>query len=438
MLRLIYTSLTPRTATARRCAHTMSRPNTFVHLHTLDLRVHDSPSLHLSHSPSSDLSSKITHFLPVYIFDPRQLDLTRLPNAPSIPAPRKESSVGKPQDGDLPPNPNYRDGRQKTRASPRSRVAGFHRTSPHRLAFLLEAVFGLRESYRQSGGDMLIGYGRPEIILPSLLDSLGNTSDIAGVWAQEEITVEEANVLSSLRQALGNKHNKIELHTNDSKTMIPTKHLPFDPKDTPDVYTTFRKQVEGLGLSMGEGMLVEPLKTASWDEGNQAIKVSVEGRDLKPFPDLPNPEMGQGQGGWLGPKDDANSIEGMYTALSAPLFDSPPIGGWSSAANSPSSLPARHHHTAVPFGGSESSALARLDDYVGRPNSDSGRWSGGSKARTYKSTRNGLLGDGFSTKFASFLSLGTLSAREAGWRVGLMLESSLGRNKEVWNNVYCA
>jgi deoxyribodipyrimidine photo-lyase len=298
-------------------------------------------------------------------------------------------------------------------------------------------VFGLRESYRQSGGDMLIGYGRPEILLPTLLDSLGNTSDIAGVWAQEEITVEESNVLSSLRQSLRKNHNKVELHTNDSKTMIPTKHLPFNPKDTPDVYTAFRKKVEGLGLGMGGGMLVEPLKTASWDEGNRAIKVSVEGRDLKPFPDLPDREVGQGQGGWLGPNDDSNSIEGMYAALSAPLFDSPPIGGWSSAANSPYSLAARHPHTAVPFGGSESSGLARLDDYVGRPNSDSDSWSGGLKARTYKSTRNGLLGDGFSTKFASFLSLGTLSAREAGWRVGSMLEN-LGRDKDAWNNVYCA
>jgi deoxyribodipyrimidine photo-lyase len=301
----------------------------------------------------------------------------------------------------------------------------------------LEAVFGLRESYRQSGGDMLIGYGRPEILLPSLLDSLGSTSDIAGVWSQEEITVEEANVLSSLRQALKRNHNKTELHTNDSKTMIPTKHLPFDPKDTPDVYTAFRKKVEGLGLGMGGGMLVEPLKTASWDEGSQAIKVSVEGKGLRPFPDLPNLDVESGQGGWLGPIDNSDSIEGMYTALSAPLFDSPPIGGWSSAANSPSSLPARHPHTAVPFRGSESSGLARLDDYVGRPNSSSGGWSGGSKARKYKSTRNGLLGDEFSTKFASFLSLGTLSAREAGWRVGSMLET-LGKDKEAWNNVYCA
>ncbi|OCF42731.1 hypothetical protein I317_03462 [Kwoniella heveanensis CBS 569] len=423
-----------------------SSNSTFIHLHTLDLRIHDSPSLHIAHQPNDPS----THFLPVYIFDPRQLDLSFLPNSPASPSSKGGNGVQKEQDESAQYGP------KRTRSSPLSRVGGFHRTSPYRLRFLLEAVFELRESYRRSGGDMLIGYGKPEVLLPSLVQRLKQDGEVSGVWAQREYTVEEVGNLRRISEAL--TELGIDLNLVDSKTLLPPAHLPFDPsKNTPDVYTQFRTKVEGMGLHLdaqGGGMLVPPLKTAvETQDGGPKVSIDKNGGRLKPFPtlDLGVIELGGKQGGWIKQGDEADSMTGMYEALSRPLFDSSPLAGWSSSVSPGKSgkrnvtLPPLHGSSPIPFSGSEKAALDRLEDYIGHPpsssssDSDSGRgekgWVGGNKARHYKETRNGLMGEGFSTKFSAWLSLGSLSPKEAGWRIGQMLEA-LGRDKEVYKNVY--
>jgi len=282
---------------------------------------------------------------------------------------------------------------------------------------------------------MMIGFGKPEILVPAVLSALGGGDQIEGVWAQDEVTVEEAMMLANLRENIGEQG--IKLYLNDSKTLLPTKQLPFDPKtSTPDIYTVFRKKVEGLGLGMDGGMLVEPLKTATWSKSGtdiKEIKISIgkEGRSLKPFPKISteNIQLEEGQGGFLSQNDKNNDLDTLYSELVKPLLSNPPIAGWSDAVTG-EKIPPLHQHSALPFTGGEEAGLSRLEDYVGDGN------DGGGKARTYKATRNGLIGEAFSTKFSAWFSLGTLSPRETGWRVGHLLEN-VGRNKDEWNNVYC-
>jgi deoxyribodipyrimidine photo-lyase len=57
--------------------------------------------------------------------------------------------------------------------------------------------------------------------------------------------------------------------------------------------------------------------------------------------------------------------------------------------------------SAFPFSGDEPSALARLDHYLFRSDG----------LRTYKATRNGLVGTEYSSKFSPFLAIGSLSVR---------------------------
>ncbi|WWC63241.1 uncharacterized protein I303_105841 [Kwoniella dejecticola CBS 10117] len=411
--------------------------NTFIHYHTLDLRIHDSPSLHKAHQPNN----RSTHFLPLYIFDPRQLDLSQFPNTSSS-RPAQASTDAPNQDGSAKFEP------RQTRCSPKSRVGKFHRTSPYRLKFLLEAVYSLRESYRRSGGDMLIAYGPPEKIIPQLIAELQkNGGEIEGFFAQREYTVEEISnyrrisdgLASQKGNAKGDKGVKLEF--NDSKTLIPPGQLPFDPsRDTPDVYTEFRKKVEGLGIGLDE-MLKRPLQTSENVDGE--IRVKVGNEKLKPFPDVKfdHIKLGEGDGGFL----ISETVEEVYAKLVRPLLDNPPIGGWSSAAASAShqesngnangkgEIPELHSASAIPFEGSVKAALDRIDDYIGQL--QRGQWQGGNKAKHYKETRNGLLGEGFSTKFSSWLSLGSVSPKEIGWRVGQLMEKE-GRDKEVWKNVY--
>jgi deoxyribodipyrimidine photo-lyase len=237
---------------------------TLVHLHTLDLRTHDLPSL--THAAKDQ---SITNYLPIYIFDDRQLDVSSLPNGAAPISPKASNRV---EDG----NPNHANRQVQTRNAPRSRAHQFHRTSPHRLLHLVESVLGLRESYRRSGGDLIIGYGRPETIVPKIISAL---ESVSGVYAQEEVTVEETNMLDRLGNAL--KGQNIELYLNDSKVAIPRSVLPFKSQNVPDVYTFFRKKVEGLGVERG-GMLVKPERTTVHGPDGKGIKV----KSLKPLPEL--------------------------------------------------------------------------------------------------------------------------------------------------------
>lgn len=393
-------------------SHSPKMPSkTLVHLHTLDLRTHDLPSLKYAQRDPD-----VTHYLPVYIFDSRQIDLGRFPNT-SSPSSSKLKGEG------AEANPNHRNRERGTRNAPRSRAHEFHRTSPHRLLFLAQSVLGLRESYRRAGGDLVIGYGRPELVLPALLGKL--EGDVSRVYAQEEVTVEEANMLERLRDGL--KGSNVELVLNDSKVAVPVKHLPFNRSKVPDVYTDFRKKVEGMGVERG-GMLVQPDHTADSGPDGKGIKPI----HLKPLPKMDLDNFSVQDGGVL---PAATTLDDLYAKLVQPLLDSPPIGGWSSTVkdDKPPPFP---EHSPIPFAGGEESALARLDDYVGHAMPNGGKWVNGRKAQSYKSTRNGMIGEGFSTKFAEFFSLGCLSAREVGWRVGELLEH-VGRDKDTYNNVYC-
>jgi len=73
------------------------------------------------------------------------------------------------------------------------------------------------------------------------------------------------------------------------------------------------------------------------------------------------------------------------------------------------------------FGGGERAALARLDDYI---------WQRG-LIRTYKETRNGLLGEAYSSKFSPWLANGALSARQI-YRQVRKYENQCGANDSTY------
>ena len=186
-----------------------------------------------------------------------------------------------------------------------------------------------------------------------------------------QVTTEEVVYATKLRDALAKLN--IPFHLVDGgRTLVHPDDLPFKATDTPDIYTDFRKAVEGLN----DKMMREPL----------AIP-----KEILPLPEVSLEPQYTGKGDLLG-------------KLLKPLEDEPPLG-----ATGP------NDKTAFPFGGGETSGQERLNDYVGRPSANG--WSGGAKAKTYKDTRNGLVGEAFSTKFSAWLSVGALSAREIGWRV---------------------
>jgi deoxyribodipyrimidine photo-lyase len=74
--------------------------------------------------------------------------------------------------------------------------------------------------------------------------------------------------------------------------------------------------------------------------------------------------------------------------------------------------------SAFPFSGDEPSALARLQHYL----------FGSDGLRSYKASRNGLVGTEFSSKFSPFLAIGSLSVRRI-WQEVLQYQSLHGADE---------
>jgi deoxyribodipyrimidine photo-lyase len=132
--------------------------------------------------------------------------------------------------------------------------------------------------------------------------------------------------------------------------------VPFDdPKGLPDVFTTYRKQLE-------------PLR-----EKPHPVLDAPEKGSLPPFP--PNaiiPEQ-------LSPFRIPSTLEEIQEALARPLSEKPIM-------KNPPSYP-EGAQSAHPFVGGESYAQERLEHTISSESMTS-----------YKETRNGLIGQEFSTK----------------------------------------
>lgn len=274
-------------------------------------------------------------------------------------------------------------------------MCGFWRTGPYRARYLVEAVYDLQTRLRGIGSDLIIRYGLPDVVADRIAGALRDQGDhVRAVWMTSEPCAEcvrislhqtltvsrERRTESKLREALSARDIPLKLF--DQKTAVHREDLPFPLKDLPDVYTDFRKRVEGLR----ENMWREPLKAPT---------------KLPPCPDVPDKaDIYRGA--------DSFSMQQTLEALLKPIvadYDCKPDG----------SVDERTAHPCVPrpesdadrrsFKGGETAALERLNHYF----FDSSH--GKPPAATYKTTRNGMLGESYSTKFSSMLALGTLSPR---------------------------
>lgn len=145
-----------------------------------------------------------------------------------------------------------------------------------------------------------------------------------------------------------------------------SRDLPFqNPHQLPDIFTTYRKQVE-------------PLREAPRRSLPAPRKV------------LPPPERIPPQSA---PFSIPDTLEGTIACLTKPL--EPNLG-----LTNPPTLPPIAT-SAHPFHGGESTGQDRIRHLVASGN-----------MTTYKDTRNGMLGLDFSTKLSAWLALGCISARQ--------------------------
>eukprot|EP01102_Stenamoeba_stenopodia_P020053 TRINITY_DN7699_c0_g1_i1.p1 TRINITY_DN7699_c0_g1~~TRINITY_DN7699_c0_g1_i1.p1 ORF type:complete len:569 (+),score=83.07 TRINITY_DN7699_c0_g1_i1:198-1904(+) len=291
-----------------------------------DLRVHDNYVLFGAHQEAIKHSNH--RLLPVYCFDPRQVDLSHLPS---------------PLDGF---------------SAPQTHFFKFPRCSAGRTSFLVKSVLDLKEQLRRHGSDLLIRFGRPETVVTEVVQAIQKErNEVLGVWIQKEVTSEEVSVESRIEANLKKRTNSsaptkdIPLHKIWHATLVNPIDLDFDPlhDELPDVFSEFRRKVEAHPPSRAfRSIIATP-------------------QPLAPFP---SPLDG------LGLRDDSEHVQLI-------------------SKQEPQDMA----RSAFPFKGGESEALERLNDYCKN------------HLKTYKQTRNGLIGSDYSSKFAPWLANGSLSPR---------------------------
>ncbi len=151
-----------------------------------DLRLHDNEML-------VEAIAKSDEILPVFCFDPRQFEFT--------------------------PYQTIKTGAIRTR-------------------FLLQSVQDLRQSFQKYGGDILILNGKPEDLLPDLV----NKYEISEVYHHREVASEETEVSTGVEDLLWKF--KVNLKHFIGHTLYNKEDLPFPIKDIPDVFSQFKKKTE--------------------------------------------------------------------------------------------------------------------------------------------------------------------------------------------------
>jgi deoxyribodipyrimidine photo-lyase len=112
---------------------------------------------------------------------------------------------------------------------------GFPKTDSHRARFLIESVENLRENLKRRGAELIVRTGKPEEVIPRLVDQFSPDR----VYLHGEVASEETTVESRVEQNIA-----IPMHRFWGHTMHHRDDLPFDLLTLPDVFTQFRKKVE--------------------------------------------------------------------------------------------------------------------------------------------------------------------------------------------------
>jgi deoxyribodipyrimidine photo-lyase len=247
-----------------------------------------------------------------------------------------------------------------------SRVGNFSRCGPHRAKFIAESVWDLKTSLKSLNSDLLLRVGEHNEVVEDQIKAFQDRDiEVGAVWmtglvGSEEL--EQERKVSETCEALG-----VECKIwPDVKYFIDDRDLNFqNPDELPNVFTNYMKSVEPL-REKPRPVLPAPTTLPSFPEKTD---IALQ---FKPF---------------VIPEDYDELEEALVEPVKGFLKNMPPFP--------PNAV------TAHPFKGGEQQGQERLA-YVVRE----------AVALRYKDTRNGLLGNDFSTKFSAYLAQGSLTARQ--------------------------
>lgn len=115
---------------------------------------------------------------------------------------------------------------------------GFPKTGRHRARFIIESVINLRKKLKAQGSDLYVRVGIPE----DEISDISNQIKASWVFCNREMTDEEIKVQDQLEKKLWIMGR--EIYYSRGKMLYYTADLPFPVAHTPDVFTSFRKEIE--------------------------------------------------------------------------------------------------------------------------------------------------------------------------------------------------
>lgn len=117
---------------------------------------------------------------------------------------------------------------------------GFPKTDIHRRKFIIESIGDLRINLKKIGGNLVVRTGHPEEIIPELCRKYKAN----WVYCNRERTSEEVHVQDQLEANLWTIG--VEMRYDRGKMLYHTADLPFPITQSPDLFSTYRKEVEKI------------------------------------------------------------------------------------------------------------------------------------------------------------------------------------------------
>ncbi|KAG9244234.1 DNA photolyase, FAD-binding/Cryptochrome [Calycina marina] len=191
----------------------MSDNKTLLYLLRRDLRVADNPILHAL----SKNKQGFTHVIPVYAFQPHQIEVSGFATNGNSPFEEARSAVG-----------------------------SFWRCGSHRAKFLAESVWDVKTGLEKLGSGLTIRVGPHGDIAKSIIEA--EELNVKGLWMTEEEGSEEKQEERAVRQVCKDAGVDFRLWV-DEKYLVDDRDLGKkleDPQALPDVFTSYRKMMEPL------------------------------------------------------------------------------------------------------------------------------------------------------------------------------------------------
>lgn len=252
---------------------------------------------------------------------------------------------------------------------------GFTRMGAHPRHWLAAALDGLAVELKTRKSKLLVLQGNTANVVQALYTLAG-----ASVIFCEAIQApEEIADIAALRNA------GVNMQAIWQSTLIAPEDMPFAPDQLPDTFTVFRQDLERAGVQAA-APLDAPIQLPAWPAFSESFFESLS--------DLHGVVL-------INPGDNQNVL-------------------LANDINMPDSNDSAFPYYLPGFNGSEKAALAYLDNYCKR-----------GLPHTYKTTRNGLIGADYSSKWSPWLATGALSARQA-WAAIQCFEADQGANEGTY------